>query len=795
MFRWPALLRYAARSLGRSPGFFLVTVLTLGLAVGANTAIFSVVRGVLLRPLPLPEPQRLVSLCEVHPSVAGYCVASPPDVADWSRSSRSLESVGLGRDWTFLLRGDEGSERLRGGLATPELFSTLGLRPALGRLSPPPDASAEEGFVVLSHRLWQQRFAADPGVLGRTLWLDGRPHAVLGVLAQGQRVPLLEEVEAWTPLPFDPRDEEQRGWRGFLAYGRLAPNADRAAVQRELAGLQERLATQHPDTNRGWGIDVVPLHERVVGAVRPALWLLYAAVSLVLLVACVNVANLSLARAAGRRRELAVRSSLGAGRGRLFALLLAEGSLLAAAGAACGLFLAVWLTDLFLHLAPPSLPRTDAIRLDDAVLAVTLAVTVAMALFFALVPALQIRRQAPLQELRGGRAGRDPATRHLHSALVVAQVALAVVLVAAAALVLQSFAGLLRWQPGFDTDRLLTVWLLSSQERYPQAAAVARHHAEVVAELRALPQVEEVGLASGGPLFGGREGGTFSPLDRPESEIAADWFDVGPGYFSALGLALVKGRGLLPSDRPGAPPVALVNETFARLAWPAQDAVGRRLVDERGGALTVVGVVRDVEPFRRGTPPAPEVYWPHAQRPRWGAFLVVRSRGETALAAREVRQRLRRLGDDDYVATARSMDDLVAAHLVRPGFETTLLGGFALLALLLASVGIAGLLAYSVAQRRHEIGVRMALGATPRVVRTSLVRRGLVLAAAGSLLGVALVLAAAPLLAHLLVGVSARDPLTLAGAVAFFLAAATLACDVPARRAGRTDPLLALRCD
>jgi putative ABC transport system permease protein len=793
----PTDLRQALRALARSPGFTAVAVLTLALGISAETAIYSVVRGVLLRPLPFAEPEELLTICETNPQVAGYCIASPPTVADWADQAETLEAIGLGRTWPMLWNRSEEARGVDGGLATPGLFRALGVQPALGRLLADDDLAAGAPRVALvSHSLWRDELGGRPGAVGALVTLDGEPHRVVGVLPAGFDVPRLEGVELWTPLPFPPRDEENRGWRGFAVLARMAEGRRIEEVASELAVVQAGLAAEHPETHEGWGVRIEGLHDHLVGGVRSTLLLFLGAVALVLLVAAANVAHLILARATVRRRELAVRTALGASRRRLTRLALAEGGLLSLAACAVGVLLAFAGTRLFLDLAPAGIPRLDQVRLDGGVLAFAVLLAAVTSALFAALPAASLadrRLGALLHEVS---AGEGPSRTRLRGLLVVAEVAMAVTLLAGAGLLARSFVNLLTWDPGFECEGLLTAQLFSSPGKYPRSEDVLRAHEAAAEAVAALPGVRSVGLASAGPLFGGRETASALPAGGGAAEegLPVRWYDVGPRYFATLGVPVVRGRGITAQDRQGRPAVALVNETAARRLWPGRDAVGERLrIDFLEEVFEVVGVVRDVPPLRRGEPVEPEVYWPYAQLPRWAVFLVIRADGDPAAVVQPAETRLEEVDPDLEIGRWATLAELADSELRQPRFTLLLVALFAAVAAALAAVGIYGLLAYAVACRTREIGVRMALGAERRRIEAGVVAGALRLTAAGLVLGLAGAVAAGRGVRSLLHGIAPTDPWTLAAVALLVLGVAVLASWLPARRAGAVDPIAALR--
>lgn len=785
------------RILARAPGFTAMVVLMLALGIGATTAMFSVIQGVVLRPLPFPEAGRLVRICETGPSVEGFCVASPPNARDWSLAARTLEDLGLAREWPFLLQGEGGSEEIPGALATPAFFRAFRLAPRAGRLLAPADLETGAApVVVLSHGFWQARFAGDPAAVGRTLTLDGRPYEIIGVLPPA-RIPELESAQVWLPLQHF--GEENRGWRGFQAVARLRAGAVLEEARGELRVLAAVLAKQHPGSNEGWGITAVPLHEWVVGPVRPTLLIFLAAVGLVLLIACANTANLLLARALARSRELAIRAAVGASRGRLLRLLLGEGVLLALGGCALGVLLARWLLDFFLAAAPPGIPRLEEVALDGGVLAFAIALSLLASLLCGLVPALRASAADVGQVLKGEPPeGPGRPAPGLREGLVVAEVALAMVLLVSAGLLTRSFVAASSWQGGADPRRLLAVSVLAPSDPNHRAAAVRETWLRAVREVAALPGVAAAGTASAGPFFGGRESADFADPDRPGSAPrSARCFGVGSGYFRTVGQPVLRGRPFNDRDGAGAPPVAVVNASLARRLWPGGDAVGRSVRDAqgRGRARQVVGVVADAPPVWPQREAEPEIYWPDQQDTRWATFLLVRTEKDAAGLAGLVRQRLRQVDPGLSVARPATAEELLRQALVRPRFNMLLVGSFTAVALLLALGGTYGVLAFATARRTREIGIRLALGARRRQILGRVIGEALRLAACGIGLGLAGAAALTRWLSALLYETRTMDGATFLAAMALLTLVALAAAWVPARRAARIDPQVAIRAE
>jgi putative ABC transport system permease protein len=809
-------LRYAVRTLRRTPGFTAAAIAALALGIGAATAVWSVVQAVLLAPLPFPAADRL-ALVWSRSDEAPETWLSLPEIEDLRRGT-AFAGVAALRDWTFNLTGGGEPEEVAAAAVSADLFPLLGVAPALGRAFLPEEDRAGAGRVaLLSDELWRRRFAADPAVLGRRLDLDGEGHTVVGVLPAGFRIPppssvFPARVDVWVPLDpvlFDPV-LRRRDVHHLHALGRLAAGATVEGARAEVAALGRRLAREHPEAYAapGWGLAVEPLREQVVRGARPALLLLSGAVALLLLLVCANVAHLILARNATRAREIAVRAALGAGRGRLARQLLTESLALALAGGALGVLLASAAVDLLAAHGPGDLPRLGEAAVDGRVLAFALAASLATAAIFGLGPAL---RGAALSGAgsagsagdglraagRGVSAG--PRIARARDLLAVSQIALALVLLAGSGLLAKSFLALRAAPSGFAPAGVLTLRLSLPATRYPGAGDRPAFFAELERRLAALPGVRAAGAVSHLPLSGTVLGSGFVAEGGPAAgtEVAADLRGTTPGYFAAMGIPLVRGRGFRDADGPEAPPVAVVDETLAGRLWPGEDPVGKRLRWIRSDVpLQVVGVARSVRHVGLGVPPEPTVYRPYAQYARATAlFVAVRGNGSAESLAEEVRAAVRALDPGQPVADLRGMESRVEESLGRPRFQALLLGGFAAAALLLAAVGLYGVISYSVAQRTHEIGVRMALGATPGTVRRMVVGRGAAITAAGLAAGLLLALGLARLLAGLLYGVAATDPATYAAVVLLLGAVALLATWLPARRATRVDPLAALNAE
>jgi putative ABC transport system permease protein len=799
-------LRQTSRGLLRSPGFTAVVALTLALAIGANTAIFSLVEGVLLRPLPFADPGRLVAVWEDHSRAGGEDRVSlaPATVEDFRRTGAFS---GLAAQWTspVTLTGGGEAAALRAARVSPEFFRVLGVPPLLGRTFRP-GKDAVERAAVLSHALWRRRFGGDPGILGRAVILDGKPFSVIGIMPRRFRVPLFfreprESAELWLPLEIPPAMDNHDA-RVLQVVGRLAPGRSLESARAELAAAGRRLAAAVPQSWARVGTAAVPLEEQIVGDVRPVLLVLQAAVGLVLLVACANLASLLLARALARGRDLSVRAALGAGRARLVRLVLGESLLLALLGGGAGLLLAAWGARLLVRLAPAGTPRLEDVGLDAGTLAFALGLALAASLGFGLAPALRAfgagATVASRTGGRGGTAGRGQG--RLRDLLVVGQIALALVLLVGAGLLGQSFLRLRRVDPGFRADHVLTLKLALPPARYADPGAQARFFEELFRRLRAVPGVIAAGGITRLPLDTGwgsvavaAEGGAVAGEEPPLAGVR----QVTTGYFDALGIPLREGRGFRAADDERSHPVVLVNDTLARRFWPAGRAVGRHLRIGPPGEpwRDVVGVVRDVAFDSLASTPEPEVFVPHTQLPSDWFQLVVRAGGAPLGVAAGVRGAVRELDRDLPVADVRPLSEHVAESIAGPRFSAFLVASFALAALVLSATGVFALTAYTVASRTREIGIRMALGAQPGDLLRWIVGRAARLAAAGVALGLAAGALLARALASQLFGVTAVDLPTFAGGALFLSGVCLAASYLPARWAARRDPRIALQND
>ena len=799
-------VRYAVRALRRRPGFAIVAILTLALGIGANTAIFSVVNAVLLRPLPWPHADRLTVVRQTR---AGEPERGAPylEFLDWRREVASFERLGVIRGQSVNLTGGDMPDRLIGSFATAAALDVLGATAAHGRLfaAAETELPTRQPVAVVSDAAWRTRFGARADVVGSTLVLNGQPFTVVGILRPAFEAPF-GTPDVWLPIGYYPNagDLETRGRSGVLVIGRLAPGATLAGAQAELDVVSRRLAAELPATHASLGADVEPLEDQVVGDARAPLAIVLAAVVTVLLIACANLANLQLARAAGRRRELSVRAALGAARTRLMRQMLTESLLLAAVGGGAGLLLAVWGARALGALAAESLPVYGAVAIDGPVLLFALGATLLAGLLSGVAPAWQHSRAEAQGTLAvrgvggGARAGR--ARPGLRDVLVMAQVALCVVLLVSAGLLGRSLAALSRAQPGFDARHVLTLQFRLPPAKYTNEAQIADMFARTLAEVRAVPGVERAALVRATPLNGNGDQQPYLASGQPEvRDLPTLQLNlVSDGYFETMAIPRLAGRDFTAQDRAGALPVAIVNARLARRAWPGTSAIGQRLRvgDAEGGTwATVVGVVGDTRHFALGEEPLEQAYLPTLQRPLIFTEVVVRTSGAPLDVADAVRRAVWRVDRDQPVWGVRALDAVIARSLGAPRATMGLTVSFALLALLLAAVGVYGVTSYVVARRTHEVGIRMALGAPGAQVLRMVVRQGMTTIVIALAIGLAASAATTRLLASQLYGVGARDPMTFAAVPLLLAAVALVACWIPARRASRVDPIVALRSD
>jgi putative ABC transport system permease protein len=804
-------LRYALRQLFRKPAFTVVAVLTLALGIGANTAMFTLVNSVLLRDLPYAEPDRVVA---VWNAFAGQerVPLSAPELIDYREGIGSLEELAAYRSTEVNLTGTSEPERLPAGRVTANLFGALGVQPVIGRtFLAEEDVSGRDGVAVLGHDLWQRRFGADPAILESTIIIDGHPRAVVGVMPPSFRLPsdygADVATQLWVPLALDLDDPGGRGLHNLRAVARLAPDAGLEAVNAELGMLTAHWVAEGIEPIEDFTAFALPIRDEVVGDVRPALLILFGAVGLVLLITCANVANLLLTRADERRKELVVRAALGAGRGRIARQLLVESLVLAGVGAVAGVAVGHGALQGLLALEPAALPRLDGVAMNGTVLGFTACLSVVAGLLFGLGPAMRSARSSVVSPLGMAGGGEWHAGTRLQRLLVVGQVALAVVVVIGAGLLARSFGELRSVPLGFDPEGVLTASVTLPTADYPGPAEMVAFYRELVERAAELPEVRAAGATARLPLAqpAGDWGIDIEGRPRAPGEQVNGYLQVvTPGYFESMRVDLVRGRLPDPADRIDTAPSVVVNERFAERHWPGEDPIGQRIRIRWEGDnpwFTVVGVVRDVRHNALGEPPRHEMYFPHAQLAlalggTTGAMtLIVRTGSDPLAVAGAVREAVRSIDPNLAISRIRTMREVVNEALVEPRFSTVLLTAFGMIALLLGTVGVYGVISYAVSRRTREIGIRMALGARIEDVLGLVLRQSLGLTLAGVVLGIIAAFALTRLLAGLLYGVSANDPLTFVAIPVLVALVALLAAYVPARRAARVPPVVALRSE
>jgi putative ABC transport system permease protein len=801
-------IRYAFRTLLRSPGFALVAVLTLALGIGANTAIFSVVNAVLLRPLPYAQADRLVTVTHFYPSINNLeAGAAVPTYNDLKGETRLFSDVAVQSGWGVNLTGQGQPQRLNGSRVTPDFFTTYGIPAAIGRTIQPPAAGSapRENEVVLSHGLWQRVFGGDPGVVGRTVQLNGEAHTVIGVMPRSFRNVFSPDIDLYAPLVFEPELLTARTSEFLSLTARLRPGVTVEAAERAVANFAERLKKDNPgEYPPDWTLKLRSLAEQASGQLRPALLVLLGAVGCVLLIACGNVANLLLARAAARRKEVAIRSALGARSGDLARQFLVESMVLSLAGAVLGLALAFGGLRLLAALKPENLIWVETIPIDSSVLFFTCALALLTGLVFGSVPMMQSLRGSLQDALReGGRSGgpdrRGSATRR---ALVVTQVALALMLLTGAGLLIRSFARLQQVDPGFDARGVVTMNLALPSAKYASDTSQIAFFDALLPRLAAIPGVRSAGAASSVPLTGGwNRSFTVEGISVPEGEVGpyGNFRTVYPGFFATLRIPVVRGRGFTDADRAGAPRVAVVDQEMAKKYWPGQDPIGKRIAldgtDEAPNWVQVVGVVGHTRQDGIDQEGRAQLYVPYRQMGIPSLTLTLRGAGDPTQLVSAVRAAVREVDPEQPISRVQTMEELVNRDLGPRRFSMALLGLFAALALVLAAVGIYGVMSFDVARRSREIGVRMALGAEASGVLRLILGQGMRLTAMGVVLGVAGSLFLTRLINSQLYGVGAMDPLTMATVVVILVSVAGIASLVPARRATRVDPSEAMRAD
>ena len=799
--------KYAMRGFRKSPGFTFFAVAVLALAIAANTAIFSIADAVLLRPLPYRDANQLVMVWE-EASSYGFPedTPAPGNFSDWKARNHVFEDVAAISAYDLNLTGDGNPEQLTGQAVPSNLFSVLGVSPALGRDFRQDDNVPGTAHVaILSHGLWRRRFGADPGIVGQQIRLNGEKYTVLGVMPRGFLYPD-RECEIWVAWQFTREQLANHGSHFLHVVARLKPSISLRTANADLATVAKQLEQEHPDSNAKVGAYAVMLREQLAGNSRPAILVLLGAVCFVLLIACANLANLLLARATGKRRELAMRLTLGASRSRIVSQMLTESVLLAGIAGAIGLTLSTWGTQILAKLIPSGFAPLEGTSVNRSVLLFATAISIATGILFGIVPALRISSFHLVDSLRsgGGQSGVGSGGQRLRDALVVTEVALAIVLLAGAALMIRSLENLLHLDPGFHADHLLVLRTPPQMQKYDTRTKRTAFYDQVLQRVEHLPGVISAGYTTWIPLTnpGGATGITIEghPEPAPGQLLVPNARIISRGYPTSLRMKLMDGRMFDEHDGAATQLVALINETMARRFWAGENPVGRRF--KRGTHrqdvpwITVVGIVGDVHQAGLDAPARPEMYLPYQQQEFFPPeYLAVRASGDPMLLAEVVRQQVWSVDKEQPVAGVMPLEDLLGETLAPRRMQTSLLGTFAGLALLLASLGIYAVLSFAVTQRTQEIGVRVALGARPGDVLRMVFSRGLTLFSIGAAIGLTAALALAQTMAHLLYGVSASDPLSFASVTALLAGVTLLACYIPARRATRVDPLVALRSE
>jgi putative ABC transport system permease protein len=797
--------RYALRQLRKSPGFTAVAVVTLALGIGANTAIFSVVNAVLLRPLPYKDDSRLVVILQ-----QGRNPVSPANFIDWRDQNHVFEQIGAAEYWTPNLIGTDNPEKLWALHVTPSIFPMLGVPPLLGRLFLPQEQnSGQEHEVLLSFSLWQSHFAGDSNIIGRTLTLSGEAYTVIGVMPREFKFAPFwaTKAELWAPLALGPRQSD-RGGASLRVFARLKPGVSLEQAQAEMASITGRIEREFPGTSQD--MKVVSLREKVVGKIRPALLVLFGAVGFVLLIACANVSHMLLARSAARQRETAVRSALGASRWDVLRQFLTESLTLALSGGMAGVLLAIWGVRVLLTLGHSDIPRVESVSLDTRVLLFALGISTLTGLIFGMGAAWKGADANLSEALKEGGRGSSHGRNRLSALLVGSEFALAVVLLAGAGLMVRTFVALQHVDPGFDPHNLLSMVVGVDGTEEASAGRTANFYQQVLQRVKAVPGVQTVGAINHLPLAGDQWGLPFyvqgRPVLRPAEAPVATYRVVFPGYFETMRIPVLRGRDITPSDDLRAAGVVVINDYLAHRYWPGEDPIGKRMTLDNPAKnpswLTVVGVVKNTVRGNWASPPEEEIFLPYLQSrahievpsaPYAYLTLTVRTSNDPAAAAPAIREAVHSLNKDVPLSEVQTMGHVVAEATGESRFYVVLLGAFAVVALVLAGIGIYGVMSYTVARRTREIGIRMALGAQRRDMLALILFHGMLPAIAGVFVGLVGALALTHLMASLLYGIQASDPVTFTVVVLILIAVAVAACYLPGRRAAIVNPVVALR--
>jgi len=794
-------IRFGARVLWKAPAFTAVALFALVLGIGANTAIFSVVNAVFLKPLPFRDAERLVMVWELSPHTGKTNVANPQNLADWMKRNHCFEDMAAFIETDMNLTGEGGPERVLGSYVTRDFFPVLGVAPILGRnFIAKEDVSSRDDTILLSYGLWKRSYGGDPVIVGKQIRMGDHAGTVVGVMPADFRFPG-SKSELWDLIPLNP-NARRRG-RFLAPIARLKPGVTFAQAQAQMKVIGQQLAREFPEFDTGWGITVVPMREQFIGEIRTPLLVLLGAVGMVLLIACANVANLMLMRSSVRQREMAIRSSLGATRIRIVRQILVESGMLGLLSGALGLLTAVWVKDALLAMLPESMSvaKVNSVTIDARVLAFTFIISIGTALLFGLMPALRSSRPDFSDSLKEGGRGVLGSLRknRMRAVLVAAEMAIALTLLIGSGLLIKSFLRLESVPPGFNPEHLLTMRMIISSARYKNAQEAVAGLSEMVDRVQRIPGVTAAGSIHFLPLTGLGAATGFridgQPIPKPGSDLITAVSTITPGYFKAMGIPLVKGRGFDNGDVAGRPQVTIINEALAKQFFPNTNPVGQRLFVEWGRQTPyeIVGVVGDVKHQGLDKAPMATVYFTYSQEPNTLATLVVRTGADPMRIARAVQDQIHGFDKDQAIADIETMETLVSRSVARPRFQSVLLGTFAGLALLLASIGIFGVMSYSVTQRTHEIGIRMALGAERNQVVRLVVGQVLTIAIFGAVGGVAGALALTRYLRTLLFEVSATDTATFVALPLVMCVVALAASYLPARRAAQVDPISALR--
>jgi putative ABC transport system permease protein len=792
-------IRYGFRSLLKRPGFTAIALIALALGIGANTAIFSLVNAVIIQPLPYHDPDRLVWVWGNIRNGANRASVAPLDFLDFRTHNKTFEQFAA--SFTIPLpanlTGSGEPERLTASAVTGNYFDTFGVRPALGRgFTLENEKTGQDQVTVLSHAFWQKRFGGDPNIVNKTITLDGKAIEVVGVMPEDVVLP--QTAQLWVPLNFDSSSDMKQRFAHFIRpIGRLKQGVTIAQAQADTDVIAAQLEKQFPESNTGWNLRLVPLRERLVGSSETTVFILFGAVGFVLLIACANVANLLLVRAAARRKEIALRTALGASRWRIMRQMITESLLLAIAGGTLGALLATWGVDVLVRLSGDSIPRTANVKIDATVLVFTLLISLVTGVLFGLAPAFRTMRVDVIDSLKDGTrgAGETTSKNRTRSLLVVFESAVAVMLLIGAGLLVRSLIALQNVDPGFDPDNVLTLRVDLQRKKYDTAEKAAQFFQQLETRVSGLPGVQAVGLITELPLSGQPNDMPFTvegrPPVAPNERIGADFRRVNQHYFNALRIPLLRGRNFTEQEVQQSANVIVVSQQLVNAAFPNEEPLGKRLITGMDESFEIIGIVGDIRHRALELQPYSTMYMPTRQS--GGTNLVVRTQGDPLDLVSGVRNEVKALDPDQPIAAVQAMNEWVATSVAAPRYRTTLLTLFAVLAMILAATGIYGVMSYSVAQRTHEIGVRMALGARGVDVLKLVVRQGMVLTLIGVVVGLGGAFALTRVMSTLLFGVTEKDPITFGVVAALLIAVAFIACFVPARRATKVDPLVALR--